>query len=72
MGDARCATAGFGAVAVCLPIGEARFSRFPVGPSLKPDGEILAGALPPTNTFNLADRAYFQRALSTRAFWAGD
>lgn len=36
------------------------------------NGEVLASALPLTNTVNLADRAYFQRALASREFSIGD
>jgi hypothetical protein len=39
---------------------------------IKPNGDVPASALPLTNTANLADRAYFQRALSSRAFSIGD
>ena len=39
---------------------------------IKPNGDLAASALPLTNTANLADRAYFQRALSSRAFSIGD
>ena len=39
---------------------------------IKPNGDVAASALPLTNTVNLADRAYFQRALSSRAFSIGD
>jgi PAS domain S-box-containing protein len=39
---------------------------------IKPNGDILASALPLTNTVNLADRPYFQRAVSSRAFSIGD
>ena len=39
---------------------------------IKPNGDLAASALPLTNTLNLADRSYFQRALSSRAFSIGD
>src|SRR5437899_7026739 len=39
---------------------------------IKLNGDILASALPLTNTVNLADRPYFQRAVSSRAFAIGD
>jgi len=39
---------------------------------IKPNGDVPASALPLTNTVNLADRPYFQRALSSRAFSMGD
>ena len=39
---------------------------------IKTNGDVLASALPLTNTVNLADRPYFQRALSSRAFSIGD
>ena len=39
---------------------------------IKTNGDVPASALPLTNTVNLADRPYFQRALSTRAFSIGD
>ena len=39
---------------------------------IKPNGDVPASALPLTNTVNLADRPYFQRALSSRAFSIGD
>ena len=38
---------------------------------IQPDGDVLASAVPLTNLLNLADRAYFQDALSTRAFSIG-
>jgi len=39
---------------------------------IKTNGDVVASALPATNRFNLADRPYFQRALSSRAFSIGD
>jgi PAS domain S-box-containing protein len=39
---------------------------------IKTNGDVAASALPLTNTFNLADRPYFQRALSSGAFSIGD
>jgi PAS domain S-box-containing protein len=39
---------------------------------IKTDGEVPASAVPLTNTVNLADRPYFQRALSTRDLSIGD
>jgi PAS domain S-box-containing protein len=39
---------------------------------IKPNGDLAANALSMTNTVNLADRSYFQRALSSRAFSIGD
>jgi PAS domain S-box-containing protein len=39
---------------------------------IKPTGEVAASALLLTNTVNLADRTYFQRARSSRAFSIGD
>jgi PAS domain S-box-containing protein len=36
------------------------------------NGEVLASALPLTDAINLADRSYFQRALSSREFSIGD
>jgi PAS domain S-box-containing protein len=39
---------------------------------IEPNGEVPASALPLTNTVNLSDRSYFQRALSSRAFSVGD
>jgi C4-dicarboxylate-specific signal transduction histidine kinase len=39
---------------------------------IKPNGDLAASALSMTNTVNLADRSYFQRALSSRAFSIGD
>ena len=35
---------------------------------IQPNGDLSASALPLTNTLNLADRPYFQRAMSSRAF----
>ncbi len=37
-----------------------------------PNGDVSASALALTNTVNLADRSYFQRALASRAFSIGD
>ena len=39
---------------------------------IKPNGDLAASALSMTNTVKLADRSYFQRALSSRAFSIGD
>jgi PAS domain S-box-containing protein len=39
---------------------------------IKSNGDLAASALSMTNTVNLADRSYFQRALSSRAFSIGD
>jgi PAS domain S-box-containing protein len=39
---------------------------------IETNGDVAASALPATNRFNLADRPYFQRALSSRAFSIGD
>jgi hypothetical protein len=39
---------------------------------IKTNGEVPASALPLTNTVNLADRSFFQRALSTRDLSIGD
>ena len=39
---------------------------------IKPNGDLAASALSMTNPVNLADRSYFQRALSSRAFSIGD
>jgi PAS domain S-box-containing protein len=39
---------------------------------IKTNGDVPASALPMTNTVNLTDRPYFQRALSSRAFAIGD
>jgi PAS domain S-box-containing protein len=39
---------------------------------IKTNGEVPASALPLTNTVNLADRSYFQRALATRDLSIGD
>ncbi len=39
---------------------------------IKTNGDVAASALPATNRSNLADRLYFQRALSSRAFSIGD
>jgi PAS domain S-box-containing protein len=39
---------------------------------IKTNGEISASALPLTNTVNLADRSFFQRALATRDLSIGD
>ena len=39
---------------------------------IKTNGEVAASALPLTNTVNLADRSFFQRALATRDFSIGD
>jgi PAS domain S-box-containing protein len=39
---------------------------------IKANGEVSASALPLTNTVNLADRSFFQRALSTRDLSIGD
>jgi PAS domain S-box-containing protein len=39
---------------------------------IKTNGDVPASALPFTNTVNLADRPYFQRTLSSRAFSIGD
>src|ERR1019366_5116884 len=39
---------------------------------IKPNGDLAASALSMTIAVNLADRSYFQRALSSRAFSIGD
>ena len=39
---------------------------------VKSNGDLAASALSMTNTVNLADRSYFQRALASRAFSIGD
>ena len=39
---------------------------------IKANGEVSASALPLTNTVNLANRSFFQRALSTRDLSIGD
>lgn len=39
---------------------------------IKPNGDLAASALPMANPVNLADRSYFQRALSSHAFSIGD
>ena len=39
---------------------------------IKTNGSVAASALPLTNTVNLADRAFFQRALATRDLSIGD
>ncbi|MGD0263019.1 MAG: PAS domain S-box protein [Verrucomicrobiota bacterium] len=39
---------------------------------IKTNGEVVASALPLTNTVNLADRSFFQRALATRDLSIGD
>jgi PAS domain S-box-containing protein len=39
---------------------------------IKPNGDLAASALSMTNPVNLADRSYFQRALSSHAFSIGD
>ena len=39
---------------------------------IKTNGDVPASALPLTNTVNLADRSFFQRALSTRDLSIGD
>jgi signal transduction histidine kinase len=39
---------------------------------IKTNGEVVASALPLTNTVNLADRSFFQRALATRDLSLGD
>ena len=39
---------------------------------IKTNGEVVASALALTNTVNLADRSFFQRALSTRDLSIGD
>ena len=39
---------------------------------IKTNGDVVASALPLTNTVNLADRSFFQRALATRDLSIGD
>ena len=39
---------------------------------IKTNGDVAASALPLTNTVNLADRSFFQRALATRDLSIGD
>ena len=40
--------------------------------AVKPNGDLFCSALPSSTVVNVADRAYFQRALQTRAFAIGD
>jgi len=40
--------------------------------AIEPDGNLFCSALPPGGPVNLADRAYFRRALDTRAFAVGE
>ena len=39
---------------------------------IKPDGDLLCSAIPASGPISAVDRAYFQRALKTREFAAGD
>ncbi len=59
----------------CGALFAALLKRFPFYVNLvaaKPDGEIFCGGVPPIGPVNIADRAYFQRALETRDFIVGD
>jgi PAS domain S-box-containing protein len=59
----------------CNDLLRALFADYPRYANLgviKTNGDLAASALPVTNTFNLADRPYFQRALSSHAFSIGD
>ncbi len=40
--------------------------------AIGPDAEVFCSAVPPIHRVNVADRAYFQRALKTRGFAVGD
>jgi PAS domain S-box-containing protein len=50
----------------------ADYSRYANLGVIKADGAVAASALPLTNTVNVADRSFFQRALSTRDLSIGD
>ncbi len=47
-------------------------SRYANFGAIKPNGDLFCSALPTDRAINLADRAYFQRAIKMRAFAIGD
>ncbi|MBI2879355.1 MAG: response regulator [Candidatus Rokubacteria bacterium] len=59
----------------CGPLFAALLPHYPLYANLgaiDPDGELFCSALPQDRPIHLADRAYFQRAVATRAFAVGD
>jgi signal transduction histidine kinase/CheY-like chemotaxis protein len=49
-----------------------KFAQYANLVAVRPDGEIFCGALMRGGRVNVADRAWFQRAVKTRAFAAGE
>lgn len=50
----------------------AKFPQYTILGVLRPDGMVACSSAPTTGPMSLADRAYFQRAISTRKFAIGD
>lgn len=72
---AACSEVQLGRWSQCRELLRRLFADYPRYANLgviEANGEVAASAIPATNGFKLADRAWFQRALSSRAFSIGD